>query len=318
MCTGKCAKCTADLLFPLGLLAVVGNILLFFPNGEVWRTEEITENIWFFPGVIGGGLLAFLPASVMRAAGLEGSCCANRCGMMLSMLMSVLGVAGALYCMIVSVVGLQDGPLCDTGDGIFIYPFLNSTAEESYLFNQTSWTVCVQPHNVVMWNVVLFSILLSIGTLEAVLLLAQVINGLIGCLCGTCMNKNQIYFGDKSMFLGLLCTLYQAITIQVARNNITAPVQGSALFSVDITCVGTPAIRWTFISVNRHQSIAAWMLGGDANVTQMYEGRVETHPNGSLTISDLRLQDSGYYTITVTETSGNSKDMYMVLSVTGE
>lgn len=57
MCTGKCAKCTGDLLFPLGLLAIVGNILLFFPNGEVWRTEEITEKIWFFPGVIGGGLL---------------------------------------------------------------------------------------------------------------------------------------------------------------------------------------------------------------------------------------------------------------------
>uniref|UniRef100_A0A9J8AZN0 Transmembrane 4 L6 family member 1-like n=1 Tax=Cyprinus carpio carpio TaxID=630221 RepID=A0A9J8AZN0_CYPCA len=192
MCTGKCAKCTADLLFPLGLLAVVGNILLFFPNGEVWRTEEITEKIWFFPGVIGAGLLAFLPASIMRAAGLEGSCCANRCGMMLSMLMSVLGVAGALYCMIISAVGLQDGPLCDTGDGIFIYPFLNSTTEESYLSNQTSWAVCVRPKNVVMWNVVLFSILLSIGTLEAVLLLAQIVNGLIGCLCGTCMNENLV------------------------------------------------------------------------------------------------------------------------------
>ncbi|XP_051718484.1 transmembrane 4 L6 family member 1 isoform X1 [Ctenopharyngodon idella] len=191
MCTGKCAKCTGDLLFPLGLLAIVGNILLFFPNGEVWRTEEITEKIWFFPGVIGGGLLVFLPASVIRAAGLEGNCCANRCGMMLSMLMSVLGAAGALYCMIVSVVGLQDGPLCDTGDGIFIYPFLNRTTEESYLFNQTLWIECERPQNVVLWNVVLFSILLSVGTLEAVLLLAQVVNGLIGCLCGTCMNQNQ-------------------------------------------------------------------------------------------------------------------------------
>ncbi|XP_067222520.1 transmembrane 4 L6 family member 1 isoform X2 [Chanodichthys erythropterus] len=157
----------------------------------VWRTEEITEKIWFFPGVIGGGLLVFLPASVIRAAGLEGNCCANRCGMMLSMLMSVLGAAGALYCMIVSVVGLQDGPLCDTGDGIFIYPFLNRTTEGSYLSNQTLWIECERPQNVVLWNVVLFSILLSIGTLEAVLLLAQVVNGLIGCLCGTCMNENQ-------------------------------------------------------------------------------------------------------------------------------
>ncbi|KAI7790057.1 hypothetical protein IRJ41_012714 [Triplophysa rosa] len=168
MCTGKCAKCIGCLLFPLGLLSIVSNILLFFPNGGVWRTEEITEKIWFFPGVIGGGLL-----------------------MMMSMLMSVLGVAGALYCMIVSVVGLQDGPLCDTGDGTFIYPFFNQTAEESYLFNHTAWTECERPQNVVVWNVVLFSILLGVGTVEAMLLLAQVVNGLIGCLCGTCMNNNQ-------------------------------------------------------------------------------------------------------------------------------
>lgn len=191
MCTGKCAKCTADLLFPFSLIALIGNILLFFPNGEVWRTEEITEIIWFFPGVIGGGLLVCLPAVVMRAAGVEGSCCANRCGMLLAMLMSVLGAAGSVYCMIISVIGLQDGPLCDTGDGVFIYPFINTTAEESYLFNQTWWRVCERPRNVAMWNVVLFSILLSVGTLEALLLLAQVVNGLIGCLCGTCMNKNQ-------------------------------------------------------------------------------------------------------------------------------
>ncbi|TRY83391.1 hypothetical protein DNTS_016657 [Danionella cerebrum] len=192
MCTGKCAKCTADLLFPIGLLGIVGNILLFFPNGEVWRTEEITEIIWFFPGVIGGGVLVFLPAAVMRCAGIEGGCCSNRCGMLMSMLMSVVGAVGSLYCMIISVVALQDGPLCDTGDGVFIYPFNSSITEESYLFNQTSWEQCVRPPNVVLWNIVLFSILLCLSALETVLLIAQVVNGLIGCLCGTCNNHNQL------------------------------------------------------------------------------------------------------------------------------
>uniref|UniRef100_A0A8C1Z1N9 Immunoglobulin domain-containing protein n=1 Tax=Cyprinus carpio TaxID=7962 RepID=A0A8C1Z1N9_CYPCA len=112
-----------------------------------------------------------------------------------------------------------------------------------------------------------------------------------------------------------VCHYTQAITIQVPRSPITAPVEGSALFSVDITSTGTPAIRWMFSSVSKQQSIAAWILGGAANVTKMYEGRVQTHPNGSLTITDLRLRDSGYYTITVTEPSGNSKDVCMVLSV---
>lgn len=72
------------------------------------------------------------------------------------------------------------------------FPLCFPLFRESYLFNQTLWTECERPQNVVLWNVVLFSILLSIGTLEAVLLLAQVVNGLIGCLCGTCMNENQV------------------------------------------------------------------------------------------------------------------------------
>uniref|UniRef100_A0A4W4EVD2 Transmembrane 4 L6 family member 1-like n=1 Tax=Electrophorus electricus TaxID=8005 RepID=A0A4W4EVD2_ELEEL len=190
MCTGKWAKCTADLLFPLALCCIVANILLFFPNGKVWSTKKITEAIWYLPGIIGGGILVFLPASLIRAVGTEGSCFSNRCGMMLSMVMSGLGVAGTLYCILVSVVGLQDGPLCDTGDGVFIYPFSNQT--ESYLFKQEIWEVCEQPENVVLWNVVLFSILLGVGTLEAVLSLTQVTNGLVGCLCGTNHHQGPI------------------------------------------------------------------------------------------------------------------------------
>uniref|UniRef100_A0A4W4EUK1 Uncharacterized protein n=1 Tax=Electrophorus electricus TaxID=8005 RepID=A0A4W4EUK1_ELEEL len=187
MCTGKWAKCTADLLFPLALCCIVANILLFFPNGKVWSTKKITEAIWYLPGIIGGGILV-----KFCVFGTEGSCFSNRCGMMLSMVMSGLGVAGTLYCILVSVVGLQDGPLCDTGDGVFIYPFSNQT--ESYLFKQEIWEVCEQPENVVLWNVVLFSILLGVGTLEAVLSLTQVTNGLVGCLCGTSMNHRQVYY----------------------------------------------------------------------------------------------------------------------------
>uniref|UniRef100_A0AAY5E963 Transmembrane 4 L6 family member 1-like n=1 Tax=Electrophorus electricus TaxID=8005 RepID=A0AAY5E963_ELEEL len=178
MCTGKWAKCTADLLFPLALCCIVANILLFFPNGKVWSTKKITEAIWYLPGIIGGGIL------VKFCVCTEGQMFISmdiKPTMMLSMVMSGLGVAGTLYCILVSVVGLQDGPLCDTGDGVFIYPFSNQT----YLFKQEIWEVCEQPENVVLWNVVLFSILLGVGTLEAVLSLTQVTNGLVGCLCGT-------------------------------------------------------------------------------------------------------------------------------------
>uniref|UniRef100_A0AAY5ELH8 Transmembrane 4 L six family member 18 n=1 Tax=Electrophorus electricus TaxID=8005 RepID=A0AAY5ELH8_ELEEL len=169
MCTGKWAKCTADLLFPLALCCIVANILLFFPNGKVWSTKKITEAIWYLPGIIGGGIL-------VKFCFIKHNFCTNlMLQMMLSMVMSGLGVAGTLYCILVSVVGLQDGPL-----SCFYLLF-----SESYLFKQEIWEVCEQPENVVLWNVVLFSILLGVGTLEAVLSLTQVTNGLVGCLCGT-------------------------------------------------------------------------------------------------------------------------------------
>ncbi|XP_029457570.1 transmembrane 4 L6 family member 1-like [Rhinatrema bivittatum] len=190
MCTGKCSKCIGVMLCPFGLGAIIANLLLYFPNGQILQANQITDFVWFFHGIVGAGLLVFLPSFMMLGTGGDG-CCANRCGMLVSMFLAALGAVGALYCVIISSMGLIGGPLCDTGDGEYIYPFRNSTMVESYLFNQTSWSICKEPENVVIWNIVLFSILLGIGIVEATLCLIQVINGLFGCLCGTCMRKRR-------------------------------------------------------------------------------------------------------------------------------
>jgi len=49
--------------------------------------------------------------------------------MLLSVLLALLGFAGAVYCAIFSSMGLIGGPLCDTGDGEYLYPFRNNTLE---------------------------------------------------------------------------------------------------------------------------------------------------------------------------------------------
>ncbi|CAH2225490.1 transmembrane 4 L6 family member 1-like [Pelobates cultripes] len=132
----------------------------------------------------------FLTAFMTLGAGGEG-CCANRCGMLLSVLLALLGTAGGAYCVVISAMGLVDGPLCDTGDGTYTYPFRNDTEEESYLFQQNTWDICREPENIVLWNIVLFSILLGLGAIEALLCAIQVINGLVGFLCGTCLRKRR-------------------------------------------------------------------------------------------------------------------------------
>lgn len=57
MCTGKCSRCIGITLFPLAACAIVSNILLFFPNGQVLQLSEITDLVWFFQGILGAGIL---------------------------------------------------------------------------------------------------------------------------------------------------------------------------------------------------------------------------------------------------------------------
>ncbi|XP_009819872.1 transmembrane 4 L6 family member 1 [Gavia stellata] len=190
MCMRKCSKCIGITLFPLAACAIVSNILLYFPNGQVLQLSKITDLVWFFHGILGAGVLVILPACMMLGAGGAG-CCANRCGMLLSVVLAVLGFAGGVYCAVISSLGLIGGPLCDTGDGEYLYPFRNDTLEDNYLFNQTTWSICKEPENIILWNIVLFSILLAIGVIEAILCFIQVISGLTGFICGTCMRKRK-------------------------------------------------------------------------------------------------------------------------------
>lgn len=58
MCTGDCAKCLGVTLIPLAVLCTLANILLFFPGGKVVESNDhITDEVWYFGGIIGSGVL---------------------------------------------------------------------------------------------------------------------------------------------------------------------------------------------------------------------------------------------------------------------
>lgn len=59
----------------------------------------------------------------------------------------------------------------------------------SYLTNKRMWDWCKRPEDVVEFNVALFSTLLVAACVELVLCLIQMVNGLFGCICGTCAGK---------------------------------------------------------------------------------------------------------------------------------
>ncbi|XP_075061132.1 transmembrane 4 L6 family member 4-like [Mixophyes fleayi] len=200
MCTGKCAKFIGFSLFPLCVISIISNVIQLFPGFELDPIskpgEQITPEVLFLGGVIGGGILVLIPAIHIQATGREG-CCNNRCGMFLSILFAAIGVAGSLYGFAVAILGMVRGPTCEflntavnrTEWGRPFYTDLEKFSNKSYLFNSEDWDTCENPKDVVLFNIVLFSIVLSTTGISLILCTVQVVNGLFGCLCGTCGKK---------------------------------------------------------------------------------------------------------------------------------
>lgn len=59
MCTGKCSRCIAVTLYPLALISIICNIVLFFPGGDIKYAKDghITEEVKYMGGLVGGGLM---------------------------------------------------------------------------------------------------------------------------------------------------------------------------------------------------------------------------------------------------------------------
>lgn len=130
----------------------------------------------------------------------------------------------------------------------------------------------------------------------------------------------RAHFYCIEMHLNLVLFPFEAgaISIHSPQRSFTRSVQDNVFFSVDITCSGIPTIQWTFMSGAVSRTIGTWQPGVYTNITVDYSSRVQSYNNGSISLSDLRLQDSGFYVVTVTDASGSSKDTGFVLKVNGE
>ncbi|XP_036922107.1 transmembrane 4 L6 family member 5 [Sturnira hondurensis] len=193
MCTGKCARFVGLSLISLSLICILANTLLLVPNGETtWtNSDNLSLQVWLMAGFIGGGLMVLCPGIAAVRAGGKGccgaGCCGNRCRMLRSVFCSAFGVLGAIYCLSVSGAALQIGPRCSIDGTEWNYPFQDTSG--SYLFNDTQWSLCKEPPNVVTWNVTLFSLLVAASSLELLLCGLQVVNATVGVFCGDCRKK---------------------------------------------------------------------------------------------------------------------------------
>lgn len=121
------------------------------------------------------------------------------------------------------------------------------------------------------------------------------------------------------LFVGLalsVCFAAGTISIQTPERSLIRAVQEDVSFSVEVDCDGVPTFHWSFMSAAVSRTIGTWQEGSFTNITADYSARVRPFSNGSMSLSNLRLQDAGFYVVTVMEAGGSSKDAGFVLKVT--
>ncbi|XP_068130166.1 transmembrane 4 L6 family member 4-like [Hyperolius riggenbachi] len=200
MCTGNCSKFIGAALYPFSGLCILCNILLLFPDWKLEAvqdpSEKLTAEVLYLGGVFGSGLMVLLSAIAIQCVGRRGKC-NNRCGMFASIFLAGVAVCGSVYGFATSLLGLVNGPQCYykflSGNQRWTAPFKMDLEylelKRSYLFHKEVWTRCTLPAGVVEFNIILFSTIMVASAIQIVLCLIQMINGLFGCLCGTCQKR---------------------------------------------------------------------------------------------------------------------------------
>ncbi|KAM8769920.1 transmembrane 4 L6 family member 4-like [Rhynchonycteris naso] len=189
MCVGDCARCLGGTLNLLSFAAFLANLLLFFPGGKHVHNHQISDEVWFFGGIIGSGIMMLFLANMfsdLRYNDCCGCCgfesCGKRFAMFSSIIYAMIGLLGSGYSCVVSLIAIKNGPKCLMHNDTWGYPFHDG----DYLNNKFLWKKCLKPDGVISWNLTFFSILLVIALIQMLICAIQVVNGLLGTLCGDC------------------------------------------------------------------------------------------------------------------------------------
>ncbi|XP_058389462.1 transmembrane 4 L6 family member 20 [Diceros bicornis minor] len=223
-CCEGWTSCNGISLLILLLLGVILNAIPLIVNlvEDQGFQNPISCFEWWFPGIIGAGVMV-IPATTMSLAARKRACCNNKVGMFLSSLLNVLTVIGAVYCMLVSIQALEEGPLiCNsqsnsTSSCEFSFKNLRDIHPESFnlqWFLNESCTKSTGSNNLTnnkvtasdwrslnfestedKYKTIHFSVflgLLLVGILELLFGLSQIVIGFLGCLCGVSKRRSRI------------------------------------------------------------------------------------------------------------------------------
>uniref|UniRef100_A0A8C2X124 Si:dkey-83h2.3 n=1 Tax=Cyclopterus lumpus TaxID=8103 RepID=A0A8C2X124_CYCLU len=218
MCVSSCLRCVAVSLVALAIVCMLSNILLLLPELKFHFLLEghVTREATWATGLWGSGFLVCVCVCVCVRACVRYAMCVkchvlcDTCGNekpcqrsgMSYVMYSCVCLLAAGFCCLVSATGLSQGPLC----------LYNTTSTPTwgvphagYLYNRTLWSgVCLEPREVVQWNVVLFSVMGGASGLQMVFCGANILNSLLGLILGKGLCNNKVCVWSHTVFYGLI------------------------------------------------------------------------------------------------------------------
>ncbi|XP_056420498.1 transmembrane 4 L6 family member 20 isoform X3 [Hyla sarda] len=164
-----------------------------------------------------------LPAVSMTLAARKNKSCNNRIGMLSSSLLCVVSIIGSAYCTLISIYALSKGPLiCEKGSNTLdhcdytlgnLSNIQTLTFDLAWFLNDTCIPTSPADDNVTAFfrdglpnfvpdfeidersqkiiHITVFAGLATVGLLQMIVALSQIVSGFFGCICGTSKFKKN-------------------------------------------------------------------------------------------------------------------------------
>ncbi|KAM9316442.1 transmembrane 4 L6 family member 20 [Gastrophryne carolinensis] len=225
-CTESWSSCNGFFLLSLSILAIILNLAPlvadYVEDGRLFF-NSISCYEWWLPGLIGGGLLVLPAVSMTLAARKKGSC-NSRLGMLLSALLCLVSIIGGIYCTVIALFAISNGPLiCEKGSNTLehcdynlgnLSNFQSLKFDLAWFLNGTCLTppgssnktvygmqernlpsldldLDINEDNKKLIHIVVFVALAIVGLLEVVTSVSQIVAGVFGLLCGTSKGRDK-------------------------------------------------------------------------------------------------------------------------------
>ncbi|XP_021321984.2 transmembrane 4 L6 family member 19 [Danio rerio] len=193
------SRCVGLTLIPTAIISMLANLLLLFPDMKyryLAKGHVTAEALWC-SGIWASGFLVLVAARGFTTHYEKTGCCYFAAEVLRKMGYTCLAILAAGLCFWVSGTGLALGPLClhNGTQGLkWERPLkLIKTGQTLYLYEPERWaSACVEPRGVVIWNLLLFSVLMVASGLQLISCVLHLFIAFLEFMCGPHFCKNKV------------------------------------------------------------------------------------------------------------------------------